>query len=471
MGKVKGFTPLEIKNPNRGIGRFLTGFTLIELLVVIAVIALLMALLVPVLRSAREQGQRAVCMSNLRQLTLAWILYSDDNDSKLVAGSPFDWMSGGNRSPDSYIEGWLGRAFIPSDWAVTVEWETGPEKGALWPYLKDIDVYRCPRGRPGHVATYAIVSAANHLLVQGTYVNRVHRGSASIHSSASPLHVGNGKRVGKTVLRLTRLTDIISPTAAQRAVFIDMGQTPFASAFWVHYLYPRWEARINVPPIHHSDGVTLSMADGHAEYWKWKGRETVEMPRKLITFGSGSLFTEILEEDYEPQTEDGLYDLQRLQKATWGRLVGDHVEVSPPKGRACFPGDTPVWVNVTLVKISEVVSGQTVGRLGCAMAVGCIRRIEKLEEHEGTFECRDVTLENGNCISVVDAHRFMLGSGQWVAAQNLRSGMELKSLNGTVAIRSVVVRAMPFVGKVYNLKVKDAEQYLVGKDGVVVRDW
>ncbi len=74
------------------------------------------------------------------------------------------------------------------------------------------------------------------------------------------------------------------------------------------------------PPIHHSDGVTLSMADGHAEYWKWRGRETVEMPRKLLPVPRHSLFAEILEEDYEPQTEDGLYDLQRLQKATWGRL-------------------------------------------------------------------------------------------------------------------------------------------------------
>ncbi len=49
--------------------------------------------------------------------------------------------------------------------------------------------------------------------------------------------------------------------------------------------------------------------------------------------------------------------------------------------------------------------------------------------------------------------------------------MNLKSLNGTVAIKSVVTRAMPFVGKVYNLKVNSSDQYMVGKDGVVVRDF
>jgi prepilin-type N-terminal cleavage/methylation domain-containing protein len=62
------------------------GFTLIELLVVIAIIALLLALLIPVLHSAREMGQRAVCLSNLRQLTLAWLAYADEYDSKLVSG-------------------------------------------------------------------------------------------------------------------------------------------------------------------------------------------------------------------------------------------------------------------------------------------------------------------------------------------------------------------------------------------------
>ena len=69
--------------------------------------------------------------------------------------------------------------------------------------------------------------------------------------------------------------------------------------------------------------MTLSMADGHAEYWRWKGRETVSIPRKRVPvpFFDLDLFVEVLAGgDYEPQTEDGLYDLQRLQRAIWGRL-------------------------------------------------------------------------------------------------------------------------------------------------------
>jgi len=286
-------------------------FTLIELLIVIGVISLLMALLIPALRAAREHGQRAVCLSNLRQLTLAWLAYANEYDGRIVHGSPY-----GGRDGTLYREGWAGRAFLPENSNTRAELLENPEKGALWPWIKDVDIYRCPRGRVGHVLTYSTVPAANGHLVDGTYLpgtGEAIRGHQLMSNSWTPL----GKRVGSTILRLTRLTDIISPGAGRRAVFIDEGQArSFNTSFKVEYLYARWISDCP-PPIHHNDGVTLSMADGHAEYWKWKGSETVNKPRKIV----GSRNFEILEEHFfEPQSEDSLYDLQRLQRATWGRL-------------------------------------------------------------------------------------------------------------------------------------------------------
>jgi len=327
-GLRPGFVGGSVSNPtaaapsgkritNRETASFLTGFTLIELLVVISIIAILIAILLPVLRGARELGERAVCLSNLKQLTLAWIAYAEEHDSMLVLGKPFGYRVKnyeGSGKKTLSLKGWAGWDFSP----IQPPWITGPDKGALWPWIRDVKVYRCPRGRPGHALTYDNVVAANGHNVEGTYMEGT--GGSDMTES--------GIRVGRTVLKLTKLTDIVSPGAGQRAVFIDRGGASGSYGFYVHYLYPNWSLA-NPPPIHHSDGTTLSMADGHAEYWKWKGRETVQMPRKLV-LADGGLFMDVIDEPagqavpgwkgYEPLTEDGLYDLQRLQKASWGRL-------------------------------------------------------------------------------------------------------------------------------------------------------
>jgi len=83
------------------------GFTLIELLVVIAIIAVLMAILMPALNRVREQGKRAVCLSNLKQLVLAWIMYADENEDKIVSGA-----GGVSRSYNGKPEvPWVGRCW------------------------------------------------------------------------------------------------------------------------------------------------------------------------------------------------------------------------------------------------------------------------------------------------------------------------------------------------------------------------
>ena len=150
------------------------------------------------------------------------------------------------------------------------------------------------------------------------------------------------------------------------------------------------------------------------------------------------------------------------------RTKGDiwlFITVDGTKGRGvCFLPNTPVWVDGKFVPISTVSIGQTAGTSSTSI-------VEKLQEHVGMYDCRDVILENGNSISVVESHYFLLESGIWIASQNLQSGMKLKTMNGAITIESIRKREMPYVGKVYNVKVSGTHRYMVGEDAVIVRDY
>jgi hypothetical protein len=160
--------------------------------------------------------------------------------------------------------------------------------------------------------------------------------------------------------------------------------------------------------------------------------------------------------------------------AVW-KFTTSSVSVPPPKGRTCFVAETGVWVDGTLVSISNVAARRSVGRIdGAAIknsSMPYLGKVEELQEHAGIFECHDVLLQSGNRIGVAENHYFLTGSGDWVAVQNLKTGMKLQTPKGSIGIVSVTKRPAPYVGKVYNLKVEGSDRYLVGKDAVIVRDY
>ena len=108
------------------------GFTLIELLVVIAIIAILAAILFPVFARARENARRASCMSNLKQIGLGWLQYTQDYDEKCPP-----LMTCSSDPADS---GPSGSCLTPR-----VMWYSTPTvPGLLDPYVKSSQVFACP---------------------------------------------------------------------------------------------------------------------------------------------------------------------------------------------------------------------------------------------------------------------------------------------------------------------------------------
>jgi prepilin-type N-terminal cleavage/methylation domain-containing protein/prepilin-type processing-associated H-X9-DG protein len=259
-----------------------SAFTLIELLVVIAIIAILMAVLMPALQRAREGGKRAACLSNLKQLTLAWNMYADENDDNLVNGATAygnqnrTW--GDHRNEQAWVAGdpSMNLAALSKEEQIDII-----RAGALYPYVKNPKLYECPTGRRGQALTYSIMfsmNAVNHTWVQGVK--------------------------GAHVKKRTE----IRPNLAQRLVFIDEGYMT-SDAYAVYYHQEGW---FDNPPVRHGDGVTVSFADGHVEHWKWRGNDTIKHARDFENLPP--------QVGWVPTSDEGYDDLYAMQKGCWGKL-------------------------------------------------------------------------------------------------------------------------------------------------------
>ncbi len=104
------------------------GFTLIELLVVIAIIAILAAILFPVFAKAREKARQTSCLSNVRQLTTAFLSYAQDYDERLPTV----------RFGDGVYPAWPWET-----WPGSVDW-CGVYTHAVMPYMKSAQILQCP---------------------------------------------------------------------------------------------------------------------------------------------------------------------------------------------------------------------------------------------------------------------------------------------------------------------------------------
>ncbi len=256
------------------------GFTLIELLVVIAIIALLLAILLPSLNRAKELAKRVYCLSNTKSLTMAWIMYADENDGNIVNSS----------STDEYRRGDLGWA--PAVGGRDVKTQLADlEKSALFPYLGDSKgVFRCPTQEKKVRSSYSISHPMNWYYEDPTTGQR--------YEPCDP-----------SAPYVRKISDIKLPS--NRIVFVDEYDLT-ANSWGMWYEIPAWMDR---PAIQHSGGTTFSFADGHNEYWKWKDEFSKEIGAMSADEFFGLYPTWLA---YPPVDERE--DLQRVQRAAWGKI-------------------------------------------------------------------------------------------------------------------------------------------------------
>lgn len=204
-------------------------FSLIELIIVIAIILILLSMIQPAYKSMRENAYRVDCLNRLRQLSMGWTLFPDDHGGKIMAAvshdPEFPWVK------DTAVYG--------SGEPLSIELQKERiREGALYEYTNNVDVYGC--------------------INKEDYAFRTFSGS----------HPMNGLRGwtesmgGSAEARMTRFNQIENPS--ERMNFIDDWNEDWDAAWAIYRTQSRWW---NTLPQRHDQGVTLSYADGHAEFY------------------------------------------------------------------------------------------------------------------------------------------------------------------------------------------------------------
>jgi prepilin-type N-terminal cleavage/methylation domain-containing protein/prepilin-type processing-associated H-X9-DG protein len=269
-------TGFQMKAPQRA-------FTLIELLVVIAIIAILAAMLLPALSKAKVRAQAAQCMSNKKQLQLAWIMYAGDFNDTLVINSD---KSGDLNGAHSWVGNWM-LDWSPKFQNFNINYLIREDSSAMGSYTaKQPLVYWCPTDR---------------------YLSSVQKAAGYDHrtrSVAMNSGIGDGQPVAGgakcadfawSTYWAKKMGDLTVPGPADSWVFTD--ENPDAIDDGILYANPAFGNGTGefteLPGSDHAGACGISYADGHAEIHRWKDPRTLWAVQYLDTSGRAGKSTRV----------------------------------------------------------------------------------------------------------------------------------------------------------------------------------